>query len=169
MTKPTCLTNVQSLEHSQTGDIHVACYVEGGNPPPLKVGESQNHFNNGFKNFAVCETLDFTTCSGVPSAIIIPPPAPPSGPKSITQSAVLITLPYKLFITAPFWHEFLPTFFLIYCIGKNVAENPTIYRRILEEGHAVGNHTFNHLNGWMYDLPVRGNGMSTDEEIGRSN
>ncbi len=31
------------------------------------------------------------TCSGVPSATTIPPPAPPSGPMSITQSALLIT------------------------------------------------------------------------------
>ena len=35
-----------------------------------------------------------------------------------------------------------------FCIGKNVVAHPDIYRRILEEGHAVGNHTFNHLNGW---------------------
>lgn len=35
-----------------------------------------------------------------------------------------------------------------FCIGKNVAEQPGIYQRILEEGHRVGNHTFNHLNGW---------------------
>lgn len=35
-----------------------------------------------------------------------------------------------------------------FCIGKNVAEHPGIYRRILEEGHRVGNHTHNHLNGW---------------------
>jgi peptidoglycan/xylan/chitin deacetylase (PgdA/CDA1 family) len=34
-----------------------------------------------------------------------------------------------------------------FCIGKNVAAFPGIYRRIIEEGHAVGNHTFNHLNG----------------------
>ena len=25
---------------------------------------------------------------------------------------------------------------------------PELYRRILDEGHAVGNHTFHHLNGW---------------------
>jgi peptidoglycan/xylan/chitin deacetylase (PgdA/CDA1 family) len=35
-----------------------------------------------------------------------------------------------------------------FCIGKNVHKNPIVYDRILAEGHAVGNHTFNHLNGW---------------------
>jgi len=35
-----------------------------------------------------------------------------------------------------------------FCIGKNVIEYPDIYQRILDEGHAVGNHTHNHLNGW---------------------
>jgi peptidoglycan/xylan/chitin deacetylase (PgdA/CDA1 family) len=42
-------------------------------------------------------------------------------------------------------HNALATFF---CIGKNVAANPDIYRQIINEGHAVGNHTYNHLNGW---------------------
>jgi peptidoglycan-N-acetylglucosamine deacetylase len=42
----------------------------------------------------------------------------------------------------------LATFF---CIGKNVIEHPEIYKRILDEGHTVGNHTHNHLNGWKTD------------------
>jgi peptidoglycan/xylan/chitin deacetylase (PgdA/CDA1 family) len=39
----------------------------------------------------------------------------------------------------------LATFF---CIGKNVLAYPDTYKHILAEGHAVGNHTHNHLNGW---------------------
>ncbi len=35
-----------------------------------------------------------------------------------------------------------------FCIGKNVHEYADIYRQILVEGHRVGNHTQNHLNGW---------------------
>jgi peptidoglycan/xylan/chitin deacetylase (PgdA/CDA1 family) len=35
-----------------------------------------------------------------------------------------------------------------FCIGKNVVEQHEIYRRILDEGHRVGNHTFDHFNGW---------------------
>lgn len=42
-------------------------------------------------------------------------------------------------------HNAKATFF---CIGKNVAAYPEIYQRILREGHAVGNHTHSHLNGW---------------------
>ena len=36
-----------------------------------------------------------------------------------------------------------------FCIGKNVVAHPDIYNRILAEGHATGNHTFNHANGWQ--------------------
>ena len=37
------------------------------------------------------------------------------------------------------------TFFLI---GKNAILYPEIVTKILEEKHAIGNHTHNHLNGW---------------------
>ncbi len=35
-----------------------------------------------------------------------------------------------------------------FCIGENVKKHPEIFRQILEHGHSVGNHTYNHLNGW---------------------
>lgn len=35
-----------------------------------------------------------------------------------------------------------------FCIGKNVADHPQLYERILAEGHQVGNHSHDHLNGW---------------------
>ncbi len=35
-----------------------------------------------------------------------------------------------------------------FCIGDNVRKHPEIYRDILQRGHAVGNHTQHHLNGW---------------------
>ena len=38
-----------------------------------------------------------------------------------------------------------------FCIGKNVQQEPAIYKQILMAGHRVGNHTFNHLNGWKTD------------------
>lgn len=35
-----------------------------------------------------------------------------------------------------------------FCIGDNIRKYPQIFRRLAAEGHAVGNHTMNHLNGW---------------------
>lgn len=35
-----------------------------------------------------------------------------------------------------------------FCIGKNVVAHSAVYKRILEEGHTVGNHTYHHMNGW---------------------
>lgn len=35
-----------------------------------------------------------------------------------------------------------------FCIGDNVRKYPEIAIKIHEEGHTIGNHTFNHLKGW---------------------
>ena len=36
-----------------------------------------------------------------------------------------------------------------FCIGDNIRKNPDLFKKIIAEGHAFGNHTFNHLNGWQ--------------------
>ena len=38
-----------------------------------------------------------------------------------------------------------------FCIGNNVGLYPEIFKRIIEEGHAIGNHTQQHLNGKKTD------------------
>lgn len=35
-----------------------------------------------------------------------------------------------------------------FCIGENIQKHPDVFRQVIEAGHAVGNHTFHHLNGW---------------------
>lgn len=35
-----------------------------------------------------------------------------------------------------------------FCIGDNIRKYPSVFARLLEEEHCVGNHTFNHLSGW---------------------
>jgi peptidoglycan/xylan/chitin deacetylase (PgdA/CDA1 family) len=35
-----------------------------------------------------------------------------------------------------------------FCIGNNIEKHPDIFNNIITQGHAIGNHTFNHLNGW---------------------
>ena len=35
-----------------------------------------------------------------------------------------------------------------FCTGKNVKNHPSLYQKILNNGHSVGNHTMNHINGW---------------------
>lgn len=35
-----------------------------------------------------------------------------------------------------------------FCVGENIKKNPLVFQRILNEGHSIGNHTYNHLDGW---------------------
>lgn len=46
-----------------------------------------------------------------------------------------------------------------FCIGKNITAHPEIFSQIIEKGHSIGNHTYNHLNGWK---------TTTDEYIKNS-
>ena len=46
-------------------------------------------------------------------------------------------------------HDIKATFFMV---GDNVRKYPELFERIKAEGHQVGNHTFNHMNGAMYSI-----------------
>ncbi|MBL7730096.1 MAG: polysaccharide deacetylase family protein [Chitinophagaceae bacterium] len=62
-------------------------------------------------------------------------------------------------------YEAKATFF---CIGKNVEAHPAIYQRLLSEGHSVGNHTHNHLNGWNTDTDIYINNVAQAASVIRS-
>ncbi|HEY0174954.1 MAG TPA: polysaccharide deacetylase family protein [Pedobacter sp.] len=38
-----------------------------------------------------------------------------------------------------------------FCIGDNIYKHPEIFKQVKKDGHAIGNHTFNHLKGWKTD------------------
>jgi len=45
-------------------------------------------------------------------------------------------------------HNIKATFF---CIGDNIQKHPDAFQQVISDGHTIGNHTFNHLNGWNTD------------------
>lgn len=65
--------------------------------------------------------------------------------------------------------DILATFF---CVGENVLKYPEVYRQILDAGHSVGNHTFNHWQGLKKDdqdfyRNIEKAGISIDSDLFR--
>lgn len=51
-----------------------------------------------------------------------------------------------------------------FCIGDNVQKHPDIFKQVQADGHAIGNHTFNHLKGWKTeDTTYRDNFVQADK------
>mgnify|MGYP005747522345 CR=1 FL=1 len=46
-------------------------------------------------------------------------------------------------------YDIKATFFMV---GDNVRKYPELYRQIVEAGHRVGNHTFNHIGGFKHTI-----------------
>ncbi|MFN8428390.1 MAG: polysaccharide deacetylase family protein [Spirosomataceae bacterium] len=43
-------------------------------------------------------------------------------------------------------------FATFFCVGENIKKHPDVFQRLIENGHSVGNHTFNHLKGWNTEI-----------------
>ena len=56
-----------------------------------------------------------------------------------------------------------------FCLGKNIQEQPSLFHRILEEEHQVGNHTMNHMNGWKNTTSEFLNDVSLFHEVYQTN
>jgi peptidoglycan/xylan/chitin deacetylase (PgdA/CDA1 family) len=62
-------------------------------------------------------------------------------------------------------HQAKATFF---CIGDNVKKHPGIFQQVHQAGHSIGNHTFNHLNGWKTeDEPYLENIRKCQQQLGQ--
>lgn len=38
-----------------------------------------------------------------------------------------------------------------FCIGENIDKHPEVFSDLVEAGHKIGNHTYNHLKGWIIE------------------
>jgi peptidoglycan/xylan/chitin deacetylase (PgdA/CDA1 family) len=56
-----------------------------------------------------------------------------------------------------------------FCLGKNVEQHPALFRQILDEGHAVGNHTYSHQKGWEMDTGRYIEDVDLADDLIRSN
>ena len=35
-----------------------------------------------------------------------------------------------------------------FCVGQQIEKYPLLFKKIVQEGHTIGNHTYTHLHGW---------------------
>src|ERR1035437_3594844 len=75
-------TGANQLVPNAGGPARQGCTVEN-----LRIRRAHALARTLRRNCPVCERLLRAICSGVPSATMRPPPSPPSGPRSMTQSA----------------------------------------------------------------------------------
>jgi polysaccharide deacetylase len=56
----------------------------------------------------------------------------------------------------------LATFFMV---GQNVERHPHLYRQILDAGHRVGNHTYNHMGGARHTIRTYSDNARQADEL----
>jgi peptidoglycan/xylan/chitin deacetylase (PgdA/CDA1 family) len=52
-----------------------------------------------------------------------------------------------------------------FCIGENATKHTDIFAKVKTAGHAIGNHTFNHLKGWDTDDDVYVQNFAKADEL----
>ena len=55
-----------------------------------------------------------------------------------------------------------------FCVGDNIKKHPEVFKEIISQSHAIGNHTFNHLEGWKTRTAEYLNNIDKTEEVIRN-
>ena len=55
-----------------------------------------------------------------------------------------------------------------FCIGENVEKNRDVFNKVIAEGHRVGNHTYNHVNGYKTSTEAYLKNVLAFEKLGVS-
>ena len=63
-------------------------------------------------------------------------------------------------------YDIKATFFMV---GDNVRKHPEVYRQVVEAGHRIGNHTFNHIGGFKHSISFYSNNAEKANEYLHTN
>jgi len=56
-----------------------------------------------------------------------------------------------------------------FCVGNNILKYPSLFQRILDEGHVVGNHTMNHDKETKTPFPIYLNSINETKKLVNNN
>ena len=93
---------------------------------------------------------EFLTPAPSSEPAVSQPPAPPEKWVCLTfdDGPIPEVTPWVLELLKK--HDIKATFFMV---GDNIRKHPDEYRMVVEHGHRIGNHTFNHIRGFEYSNP----------------
>ena len=63
-------------------------------------------------------------------------------------------------------YDIKATFFMV---GDNVRKHPEVFRQVVEAGHRIGNHTFNHIGGFEHTISSYSNNAEKANEYLHTN
>lgn len=51
-----------------------------------------------------------------------------------------------------------------FCVGDNIRKHASVFEKVKQGGHAIGNHTYHHLNGWNTPTQAYINNVETFQQ-----
>lgn len=52
-----------------------------------------------------------------------------------------------------------------FCVGTNIVKYPELFNKLIKKEHRIGNHTFDHLNGWTSDKKTYVRNIMKSEDL----